>query len=93
MKAKASLVTLRAKSQLTLPAYARKAAHLAEGDPIEVRVVPEGILLLPKKIIDGNQAWFWSENWQKGEREASLDIKRGRVRRFKSGADFLKALD
>lgn len=92
MKAKASLVTLRAKSQVTLPAYARKAAHLSEGDPIEVRVVPEGILLLPKKIVDANQAWFWTSEWQKGEREASADIRRGRVRRFKSGGDLLKAL-
>jgi AbrB family looped-hinge helix DNA binding protein len=93
MKAKSTLVTLRAKSQVTLPAYARKAAHLAEGDPIEVRVVPEGILLVPKKIVDGNQAWFWSEDWQKGERQASGDIRKGRVKRFKSGQDFLRALD
>lgn len=93
MKAKASLVTLRAKSQVTLPAYARKAAHLSEGDPIEVRVVPEGILLLPKKVVDGHQAWFWNSAWQQGEREASRDIRHGRVRRFNSGAEFLKALD
>ena len=87
-----TLARLRAKNQLTLPAEAIKAAHLTEGDPIEIRVVDEGILLLPKKIVDANQAWFWSPSWQEGERKASEDIARGRVTVFESDADFLNSL-
>lgn len=28
-------------------------------------------------IIDKDQAWFWTEEWQKGEREAKRDIMNG----------------
>jgi antitoxin PrlF len=92
MGEKVSFVTLRAKNQLTLPAEASRAAHLCAGDPIEVRVVPEGILLLPKKIVDANQAWFWAPSWLEGEREASEDIARGRITHFESDEDFLNSL-
>jgi AbrB family looped-hinge helix DNA binding protein len=88
-----SFVTLRAKNQLTLPADISKAAHLSEGDPIEVCMVSEGILLVPKKIVDANQAWFWTPTWQKGEREASEDIASGRVTRFESDEEFLSSLE
>ncbi len=84
---------LRSKGQLTIPAEIREAAHLEEGDPVEVVVVEDGILLRPQKVIDGTQAWFWSSAWQAGEREASDEIERGEGRVFESGADFLASLD
>jgi antitoxin PrlF len=89
MGKKMSFVTLRAKNQLTLPVEVSEAVHLSEGDPIEIRVVDEGILLLPKKIVDAGQAWFWTPAWQKGERRASEDIALGRVERFETDEDFL----
>lgn len=84
---------MRAKGQITLPAKVREAAHLAEGDPVEFAIVPEGILLRPKKIIDATQAWFWTAAWQAGEAEASADIAAGRVEVFEDGDSFLAALD
>jgi hypothetical protein len=50
-------------------------------------------LLRPRKLVDTTQAWFWSESWQSGEREASGDIAAGRTRTYKSDKEFLKALD
>lgn len=38
-------------------------------------------------------AWFWSEAWQKGEKEVDEDIKTGRMKRFKSAKDLFKHLD
>jgi len=32
-----------------------------------------------KNAIDASQAWFWTDEWQPGEREASGDIAGGRV--------------
>ncbi|HHT09918.1 MAG TPA: AbrB/MazE/SpoVT family DNA-binding domain-containing protein, partial [Candidatus Atribacteria bacterium] len=51
------------------------------------------IILTPKKLVNANQAYFWTEEWQKGERKADEDIKIGRVKRFKSTADAVKYLE
>ena len=84
---------VRAKGQVTIPREIRERAQLEEGDPVEVEMVPEGILLRPQKVIDASQAWFWSPAWQEGEREASRDIAERRVDVAKSGEDFLESLD
>ena len=88
-----AFAVLRRKNQLTLPAELAKAAHLEEGDPIEVRLVKGGILLKPKKLVDADQAWFWTSTWQEGERRASEDIAKGRLERFESDDDFLDSFD
>ncbi len=87
-----SVAHVRAKGQLTLPLDVRTAAHLEEGDPVEVEIVPEGILLRPKKIIDSTQAWFWEAAWQAGEAEATADILAGRVETFETDESFLAGL-
>ena len=87
------LIVVRDKGQVTIPVWIRQAAHLAEGDPLEVTLTREGILLRPRKLVDTTQAWFWSDRWQSGERQASGDIAAGRTRTYKSDKEFLKALD
>lgn len=84
--------TMRAKGQVTIPAKVRRTVHLEEGDGVEFHVVAGGILLRPKKMVDAAQAWFWTEEWQAGEREASDDIAAGRVTRYGSDDDLLVAL-
>ena len=84
--------TLRAKGQLTLPEEIRAAARLEEGDLLEAEITEEGILLRPQKVIDATQAWFWTPQWQQGEREADADLAAGRAQTFNSGEDFLDAL-
>jgi hypothetical protein len=32
-------------------------------------------------LIDPNQQWWWTEEWQKGEREAESEIRRGKTSR------------
>ncbi|MBI4303814.1 MAG: hypothetical protein HY665_05705 [Chloroflexi bacterium] len=51
------------------------------------------IVLTPKKLVDASQAYFWTEEWQKGERKADADIKAGRVKRFESAAAAVKYLE
>ena len=81
------------KGQITIPSDIRKAARLEEGDPVEVELVSEGILLKPRKVIDATQAWFWTPAWQAGEREAAEDLAAGRSRVFESSDAFLSSLD
>jgi antitoxin PrlF len=87
-----AMTTIRRRGQVTIPSSVAKAAHLREGDPVEVEIVPEGILLRPRKVIDATQAWFWEPAWQAGEREASADIAAGRVKTFDNDQDFLESL-
>jgi antitoxin PrlF len=84
--------TLRAKGQLTIPDDIRKAAHLEEGDLLEAEITAEGILLRPQKVIDATQAWFWTPEWQAGEREADADLAAGRMETVGSGEELIGAL-
>jgi antitoxin PrlF len=85
--------TLRAKGQLTLPDDIRKAAKLQEGDLIEAEVTESGeVILRPLATVDRNQAWFWTPEWQAGEREASEQARRGEGERFETGTEFLDSL-
>ncbi len=87
-----TLMKVRPKGQITLPDAIRRAARLSEGDYLEISVEDGTILMRPKKLIDADQAWFWSDPWQSGEREASEDIARGRVRRSAGGDEFIDSL-
>ena len=77
------LTKITRHGQVTLPASIRRTLHLEEGDYIEVRIIDDGVLLTPKKLIDKSQAYFWSDAWQAAEREAQADIAAGRV--FEAG--------
>lgn len=87
------LTKLREKNQVTLPAEVVRGAHVGPGDYFEVEATEEGILLRPRKVIDATQAWFWTPEWQAGEREASADIAAGRVRVHDSDDAFLDSLN
>ena len=89
---KGHVTKVRAKGQVTIPADIRQAARLEEGDPVEVEIVDDGILLRPMKVIDASQAWFWTPEWQAGEREADADLAAGRFDRYESDEEFLAAL-
>lgn len=84
--------TLRAKGQLTLPEEIRRAAQLEEGDLLEAEITADGILLRPQKVIDAGQAWFWSPDWQAGERDADQDREADRAETFSSDEAFIGAL-
>ncbi len=63
--------------------------------------LPDGVLdgaaVLLRGIIEGpidpDQAWFWTSEWQRGEREAEADKAAGNAVRYYSDEDFLTALD
>jgi AbrB family looped-hinge helix DNA binding protein len=52
-----ALVKLLRGGQLTLPAGARKALRLKEGDYLEAEVTEGGLLLKPVAVVDRRQAW------------------------------------
>ena len=89
-----NLTKLTSGGQVTLPKEIRIKTNMQPGDFVEVKLDEEGrIVLTPKRLVDASQAYFWTEEWQKGERKADEDIKAGRVKRFKSTADAVKHLE
>lgn len=70
-----STARVRGRGQLTLPAEVREALRVAEGDEVEFTRYEDGtITVRGLKTIPADQAWFWSPEWQAGEREADQDI-------------------
>jgi AbrB family looped-hinge helix DNA binding protein len=88
-----SVAKVARNGQITLSAAVRRAAGIEEGDLVPVTVERETIVLTPKKLADKSQAYFWSEVWQTGEREASQDISEGRVTRFGDVEELFRALE
>ncbi len=83
---------VRSKFQITIPEHIRQAYALAEGQYLNVRVTPEGILLSATKEIDSQQTWFWTPRWQAMEREANADFQEGRVITANSAAALFRTL-
>jgi len=81
------LIQVRKKAQVTLPQSVRQALNIEEGDFLDAAVKDGEIVLRVKKLVDKEQAWFWTRRWQEGEREADEDIRAGRVHRFDNARD------
>lgn len=87
-------IALQNRGVLTLPAAVRRRYRLDEpGTQVEVVERDDGVLELhPHAAVPADQAWFWTPEWQEGEREASADIEAGRTERFDSEQGLTDAL-
>jgi hypothetical protein len=79
-----------------MKALARRARLAsASGQPLEFKLSPEESAALAE-AIDGalaeDQAWFWSEAWQTGERASESDLAEGRYQDFDTMEDMLRDL-
>ena len=72
-------VHLGVKNQLTLPKNIIQEAHLSPGDALEIIFEGDQIILRPQIHVPREQAYFWTKDWQEGERAADEDIRHGRV--------------
>ena len=72
-------IQIRGHGQITIPKKVREQFNLEDGDVLVIEERVDGILMKPRKLLDPAQAWFWTEEWQKKERQAAEDIKTGRV--------------
>ena len=78
---------VRRKNQVTLPKALTARLQIKEGDVLEYSVEDGKIIITPKVLISKEQAWFWSKEWQQGEREVQEELKEkgaGKVHTAKS---------
>jgi len=77
-------VQVRKKFQITLPRSVRDDLRLDEGDLLTVQVRDGELILRPQQLIDRDQAWYWTAEWQAAEREADEDLRLGRYDDFET---------
>lgn len=71
---------LRPKGQVTVPSEIRSVLGAEEGDDLLFHMDEHGRVIISRgQVIPPDQAWFWTERWQRLEREAQADIEQGRV--------------
>jgi bifunctional DNA-binding transcriptional regulator/antitoxin component of YhaV-PrlF toxin-antitoxin module len=87
--------SLRDRGQVTLPTAVRQRLHVEPGDELEfgIEETTGRIYVRGLKTIAADQAWFWTEEWQQREAEASRDYAEGRTQVYRSGEEFLAALE
>lgn len=86
------LVKLGQRGTLTIPKELREG--LDEGTLLEAVRRDDGVIeLRPQVTVDASQSWFWTERWQRMEREADEAYANGRYKTFDDVESFLADLD
>ncbi len=81
---------VRRKNQVTLPKVLAAQLHIQEGDLLEYSVEDGKIIITPKMLISKEQAWFWSKEWQQGEREVQQELKEKGMGKAYTAEELLK---
>ena len=87
-----AVVKVQKNKNITLPMWLIRRFHVAIGDFVRLQETRDGVLLKPAKLVDPSQAYFWTREWQEGERDAEEDIRKGRVKKFKSVKELMRDL-
>jgi len=86
-------VSVQNRGTIALPPALRRAYHLDQpGAQVEILEENGRLVLIPKVAVDASQAWFWTDQWQAGEREASRQRDAGEGTTYDTAADFLADL-
>jgi bifunctional DNA-binding transcriptional regulator/antitoxin component of YhaV-PrlF toxin-antitoxin module len=88
-------VALQGRGLIALPADLRRRAGLDQpGAQVEIVERPDGVIeLRPTIAVPADQAWFWSDRWQRMEREVDEQIERGEVTNHESVEALFAHLD
>jgi len=73
------LIKVKQNYQITIPNSVRKDLKIAIGDYMEVEKQSGNLVLKLVKLVHPDQAYFYTEEWQKGEAQADEDIAKGEV--------------
>lgn len=83
---------VRSRGQITLPREVREALHIDEGDDVAFLIEAGQVTMRGLKSIPAEQAWFWTDAWQAGERDATEQLATGEGTVYDDGDAFLDSL-
>jgi len=79
-----STVKVREKYQVTIPEDVRNKIPLKVGERVEVIAGEGEIIIRPVVEIPRDQAWFWSNKWQEQIAKSIEDLKKRKIKVFKT---------
>ena len=88
-------VAVQKRGVVTLPPVVRERLSLnTPGAQLEIVEADDGRFEIRGTVpVPADQAWFWTERWQRMEREADADLAAGRVIGSDSVDELLDDLD
>ncbi|MBI4688613.1 MAG: AbrB/MazE/SpoVT family DNA-binding domain-containing protein [Nitrospirae bacterium] len=87
-----SLVKVKNKYQIVIPEDVRKKLRVDVGDTLEIVEKDGTFVIKPVMVIEKSQAYFWTDEWQKGEKEAEAAKRKGKFKEFKKAEEAAKWL-
>ena len=69
------------------------ALHLRAGQYVQMKIIGRSLVVTPQKVLDADQAYYWSAEWQAAEYEADADIAAGRVKSFATVEELIQELE
>ena len=87
-----NLVKMNMHGQVTIPVSLRKKLHFDSGDHFELLLEGDTIKLIPCKVIESSQEWFWTKEWQEKEQAAEEDLKKNSYKKFTTMHDAIHHL-
>jgi bifunctional DNA-binding transcriptional regulator/antitoxin component of YhaV-PrlF toxin-antitoxin module len=89
------IVAIQGRGVLTLPVEFRRRHRLDQpGAQVSLVETEDGrIELIPLAAIPADQQWFWTERWQRMEREVDDAVAAGEIEVFDDAESFLSNLD
>src|SRR5713226_8688900 len=90
-----SFVGVRGRGEIVLPADVRRRHQLDRpGAQVEVVEREDGVIeLRPRVSAPADQAWFWTSEWQRGERRVDEHIAGGEIEISKDADQFVRDID
>jgi len=79
--------------QVAIPRQIAKRLGLKINDYLDIRVVGTKVILEPQVLVPKDQAYFYTPEWQREERHATEDIRKGRVTKTKHLKALFKEMD
>ncbi len=79
--------------QLAIPKEIVATLRLRINDYLDIRLEDNKMIIEPQLVIPKDQAYFYTADWQKDEKEADGDIKSGRTTKTKNIKELFKKLD
>lgn len=79
--------------QVTIPRIIRKISGLKEGEMVNFEVREGEIVITPVCMIKKDQAYFFSDRWQKAVKRSEDELEKGQYKTYRSGRELEKDIE